>query len=122
LILGFSFDVKSHYFNKHELIWMLSGNIIYYFAAISLAFYYQDRRAFCKIACPVAIIMKVPTHFALVRRKPSEKECVFCGKCNEICPMDIDVMSYISKGKKVLSTECILCLACIHNCPTGAIK
>jgi len=35
--------------------------------------------------------------------------------------MDVDVMSCISKGKKVRSSECILCGKCKRVCPQKAI-
>jgi len=122
LVFGLNYDVRGNYINKAELSWMISGNIVYYLLAIPMAFYFKDNRAFCKIACPVSLIMKLPSRFALLRKHPSGIECVECGTCNEVCLMDIDVMSYISEGQKVSNTECILCSECEINCPVGAIK
>jgi formate hydrogenlyase subunit 6/NADH:ubiquinone oxidoreductase subunit I len=65
--------------------------------------------------------MKLPTRIALIKIKPSVNKCIKCGKCNEACPMDIDVRKYIENGQKVLSTECIYCRNCAHICPAGAI-
>ncbi|HEQ71192.1 MAG TPA: 4Fe-4S dicluster domain-containing protein, partial [Spirochaetia bacterium] len=53
--------------------------------------------------------------------KPSGKTCRECGACNRACPMDVNVQSYISAGKKVRSTECIGCGKCKAACPAGAI-
>ncbi len=36
--------------------------------------------------------------------------------------MDVDVMSYISQGKKVKSSECIQCGICTNVCPQKAIN
>jgi len=96
--------------------------MIYYCLAIPMAFYFKDRRAFCKGACPVSLVMKVPTTFALIRKRASGIECIKCGVCSDVCLMDIDVMSYVSRGQKVKSTECILCDECKINCPVGAIS
>jgi polyferredoxin len=103
------------------LIWFLVGNGIYYLAAILLAFKFKKKRAFCKIACPVSLVMKVQTTIALVKTNPSGKECISCKTCNMNCPMDVDVMSYISAGKKVSSSECILCGICSNVCSQKAI-
>ena len=103
------------------LIWFLVGNGIYYLAAILLAFKFKKKRAFCKIACPVSLVMKAQTTIALVKKAPSGKECISCKACNVNCPMDVDVMGYISKGKKVSSSECILCGICGNICPQKAI-
>jgi polyferredoxin len=104
-----------------QFIWFLVGYILYYIIWIILAFVFKQKRAFCKIFCPVSLIMKLPTRFALVKIKPSGNKCIKCGKCNEVCPMDIDVRRYIENKQKVLSTECITCRNCINICPAKAI-
>jgi ferredoxin-type protein NapH len=104
-----------------QFIWFLVGYILYYIAGIILAFVFKKRRAFCKIFCPVSLIMKLPTRLSLSKIKPSGNKCIKCGKCNDICPMDVDVRKYIENGKKVTSTECILCRNCINICPVKAI-
>ncbi len=105
-----------------QLIWFLAGNIIYYSLGILLAFTFKKKRAFCKILCPVSLIMKVPAKIALIRMAPTGNPCIACGNCNRNCPMDIDVMSRIKNGQKIGSTECILCGLCSSHCPVNAIK
>lgn len=104
------------------LIWFLAGNGLYYIVAIILAFVFRKKRAFCKIACPVSLVMKPQTSIALIQLSPSGNECTSCGTCNANCPMDVDVMGYISRGKKIKSSECILCQMCANVCAKKAIK
>jgi polyferredoxin len=104
-----------------QFIWFLSGYISYYIIGIILAFVFRKKRAFCKIFCPVSLVMKLSARFSLIKNKPSGNKCIKCGKCNEVCPMDIDVKKYIESGHKVLSTECIYCRNCINICPVRAI-
>lgn len=35
--------------------------------------------------------------------------------------MDIRIADYIARGERVVSTECILCQACISVCPEHAL-
>ena len=105
-----------------SLICFVISNTIYYGLAIWLAFKYRKRRAFCKIACPVSLFMKCQTKVSLIQPTPSGNPCISCGTCNKHCPMDVNVMSYISEGKKVKSSECILCGMCSNVCPKKAIK
>ena len=105
-----------------SLIYFVISNTIYYGLAIWLAFKYRKRRAFCKIACPVSLFMKCQTKVSLIQPTPSGNPCISCGTCNKHCPMDVNVMSYISEGKKVKSSECILCGMCSNVCPKKAIK
>ena len=122
LVLIAGYNVRASYIGKTELKWMIGSNVIYYLLAIPFAFFFQDRRAFCKILCPVSLVMKVPARFALIRMKPSGNKCTECGVCNHACMMDVDIMSAISKGQNVKSTECVLCGTCRMKCPADAIK
>ena len=46
-------------------------------------------------------------------------KCIGCGKCAEVCPMD---MAKIVKGKAQLKRKsCIRCFCCQEFCPKGAI-
>jgi polyferredoxin len=101
--------------------WFLVSNALYFSSAIVLAYLFQKKRVFCKILCPVSLIMKVPSSIGVIRKRPSGEACTECGACNKICPMDIDVMDYIRKGRNVRSTECILCNQCKNVCPVQAI-
>lgn len=122
MVFFYNYDVRNDYLYKSELLWMLLGNLLYYVVAIALAYWFKDRRAFCKIACPVAVVMDIPSRFRLLCRQPSGKKCTQCGLCNKVCPMDVDIMSCIRAGKDVRSTECIHCNDCVLSCPVGAIK
>lgn len=104
-----------------QFLWFFVGNAIYYLTAVILAFIFKKKRAFCKIACPVSLVMKLQSRVALTRKKASGKKCIECGKCNNVCPMDVDVMSYIKSGNKVNSTECIGCNLCVKSCPVNAV-
>ncbi len=105
-----------------SLIWFLLSNAAYYSLAVWLAFRFRKKRAFCKIACPVSLFMKCQTTIAMIQRTPTGNRCTSCGTCNNLCPMDVDVMSCISQGKRVRSGECIQCGICINACPQRAIK
>ncbi len=115
-------QIMEQYGKQDQLIWFLLGNGIYYVAAIVLAFLFRKKRAFCKIACPVSLIMKLPAHFSRIRIRPSGVPCIECKSCNQQCPMDVDVMKFIRNNKPVNSTECILCRGCRYACPVGAIQ
>lgn len=106
----------------NALYWVLVGNIFYYVAAIAMAYKYQDNRAFCKYLCPITAILKTTSRFSLIKVKGNPDLCVECGACTKACPMDIDIPSYHREGKRVLSSECILCQTCINVCPQNALS
>jgi polyferredoxin len=120
---SYGFDDLPFQLHKFDqFVWFLVGNVLYYMVAVIMAFKFKKKRAFCKICCPVSLIMKAQTKIALIKTKPSGVECIKCEKCNKECPMDVNVMKYISEGKSVSSSECILCGNCQRVCPVQAIK
>lgn len=72
------------------------------------------KRPFCQFICPLGAICapfnKVAPSFVTVK----EDLCVRCGKCTEVCPMDLDVR------KEVNGLNCIRCRECVGMC--GALE
>ena len=95
------------------------GNVLYYAVGIALAFAYKDNRAFCKYICPITVFLKPMSRFAVMRVKCDEEKCVSCGRCKQVCPMDVDVTD--NSRNRANGTECILCMECVKNCPKGAL-
>jgi ferredoxin-type protein NapH len=88
----------------HQFIFFLCGTAAYYAIAVILAFAFRKKRAFCKIVCPVSLVMKLQSKISLIKFvKPSGKPCSSCGACNRVCLMDVDVASSIQAGKMVTS-------------------
>jgi len=49
------------------------------------------------------------------------EECSLCGKCSDICPEDVFLMT--DAGPQVVRPdECWYCGACVMDCPTSSIK
>lgn len=95
------------------------GNILYYLTGIIFAFVFKDNRAFCKYLCPITVFLKPMSYLALFRVKCDKDKCISCGKCKQVCPMDVDITDNSRKRKN--GTECIMCFECKKNCPKGAI-
>lgn len=105
-----------------SLGWFAVGNALYYAACIALAIRFKDNRAFCKYLCPVTVFLRTGARVALARIRGDAAACTSCGRCAETCPMGVDVPAYVKEGRRVASTECILCLKCVSACPEAALK
>lgn len=95
------------------------GNILYYAAGIILAYAFKDNRAFCKYICPITVFLKPMSYYSLSRITCDKEKCVDCGKCKQVCPMDVDMTDNSRKRKN--GTECILCMECVKSCPKDAL-
>jgi polyferredoxin len=104
------------------LIWVITGNVLYFSSGIILAFALKDNRAFCKYLCPITTILKISSRFALFKMEGDKDKCKECKACARACPMDINIPEYVKNGGRVLSTECILCQTCSTVCPEKNIS
>lgn len=73
-------------------------------------------RPFCRYICPLGAIYGVFNKFSLRRYSIDNSKCTKCGKCQEICGLDIKVW------KNPNSIDCIRCGDCKQACPTQAIR
>ncbi|MBP5528300.1 MAG: 4Fe-4S binding protein [Bacteroidales bacterium] len=98
----------------------VAGNLAYYAFGIVLAVLLKDNRAFCKYVCPVTVFLKPMSRYALLRIHCDEEKCIHCGKCLEVCPMEVEVNNNSRQRRN--ATECILCHRCTRECPVKALR
>lgn len=71
--------------------WLLMLSLMFFFVVTIMAVLY-DARGWCKFLCPlgafIAIIDKISFHRVHL---PADR-CVECGRCEDVCPMDIDLL------------------------------
>jgi len=122
LVLWYGFDLRVDSPVFAPMVWLLMGNLLYYIIGIALAYKFKDNRAFCKYVCPIPVLQKIPSRFALLKVEGSAELCTGCGACDKMCPMDIQISQYTQSHQRVLSTECILCNECVDVCAKDALK
>ena len=74
-------------------------------------------RPWCKYLCPFGALLGIFNLFRIVKLKRNEKTCINCKKCDQACPMNID----ISTSKTITDHQCISCLLCTDEiaCPVS---
>jgi polyferredoxin len=125
LVLTLWYNYEMQDFDKHsviELNWLIIGNLAYFFIAIVLTIILKDNRAFCKYVCPIPPLMKIGSRFSVWKIKIKKENCIECGLCEENCPMNIKLLSYMNNNQRVLSSECISCQQCVNICPENNVK
>lgn len=63
-------------------------------------------RPFCKYICPLGAFYSVFNKVSVFRYRVDKEKCVHCGKCRNICQMEVD------PAENPNSTECIRCGRC----------
>lgn len=72
-------------------------------------------RFFCRYLCPLGAFYSLFNRFALYQMSLDKAKCVNCKKCEQVCPMVVEVT------KNINSPECIRCGKCKAACPASAI-
>lgn len=75
-------------------------------------------RAWCKYACPFGALVGITNLFSVFKIKRNKTTCISCDKCNESCPMNIEV----SELEVVKDHQCIRCGECTsdNECPVDS--
>ena len=73
-------------------------------------------RPFCKYLCPLGAFYGLFNGAGFCRMQVADDKCVRCGKCQNACPMEVDVLNHPN------SPECIRCGRCLDACPHDAIS
>ena len=70
-------------------------------------------RPFCNYCCPEGIKYGLASFTRFFTIKRNVGTCVQCKRCDNICPMNIN----LSTNKNVRNAQCINCFKCIEACP-----
>jgi len=84
------------------LFWIKMGIL-----AAFLALFLFVKRPFCRTICPLGAIYAFFNRISIVSLQVRES-CNDCGKCTDLCPMDLAAQTEIN------SENCIKCLDCVQ--------
>lgn len=73
-------------------------------------------RFFCRGLCPLGAMYGLVARFAILKIALNKDKCIDCGKCDAVCPVELDVR------REVGSSECLSCGDCVNVCPAAALK
>lgn len=78
-------------------------------------------RGYCYY-CPLGTLLSLLGKAAGQQISTSNSTCVQCNKCNETCPMSIDVKSKAKDQIAVKNSRCVGCGHCVDICPTETLS
>lgn len=91
--------------------WLKVGILVFFLALMLVS-----KRPFCRTACALGAALALMTPVSFYRMDVDSHLCNSCGRCREVCPVDINIFDDPN------SPECVRCLECKAACPRGAVK
>jgi len=83
--------------------WLYGLKITILIIFMGLMLFYK--RIFCRVLCPLGALFSLFNRFSVFRMRVDDS-CTECGRCHEICPIDIKVYENPNQA------DCIRCLKC----------
>lgn len=78
-------------------------------------------RGYCYF-CPLGTVLSLFAKIAGQKITTDNTRCVQCNKCNDICPMSIDIKGKAVDGHIVQDIKCVGCGHCVDECPTNNLR
>jgi len=77
-------------------------------------------RGYCYY-CPLGTVLSFMGRLGGQKIVTNKSECIKCNKCNQACPLTIDIKSRAEKALDVDNLRCVGCGHCIDICPTNTL-
>jgi len=78
-------------------------------------------RGYCYY-CPLGTATGLLGRVTGQRIETNRTECISCGKCNQVCPMSIDILCCAQEGNPVINLNCVGCGHCVDSCPKETLS
>ena len=98
-------------YKLHQLDWVIGG-LFLLLVAMNLVI----PRFFCRVLCPLGALLGLLSRFALWRIDRDTGKCNDCNRCLLSCEGACDPQA------RLRSSECVVCMNCIEDCPQGALS
>jgi polyferredoxin len=83
--------------------------------ALFLAWMVVTRRPFCRWICPLGALWAPLNRRSTLQMAVDQEACRHCGRCREVCPVDISIPDDPNVG------ACVRCMRCVGECPESCI-
>ena len=116
-LLGITSTLNIDFITKLESYKYLLGELL-----LSLFFWIAFvGRGYCYY-CPLGTVLSGFARIAGQKITTNNTKCIKCNKCNETCPMSIDIKGKAIKGESVKDIRCVGCGHCVDECPTSNLS
>ena len=116
-LLGFAISGNIDVITKIETYKYLAGELL------MMMFFWIEvtGRGYCYF-CPLGTSLSLLALIAGQKITTDNTRCIKCNKCNDACPMSIDIRTKAVDGISVRDIKCVGCGHCVDACPTQNLE
>ena len=93
-----------------SFFWLKLGLLLLF-----LAWMVVTRRPFCRWICPLGALWSPLNRWSTLQMAVDQEACQHCGRCREVCPVDICIYEDPNAG------ACVRCMRCVSECPNSCV-
>ena len=116
-VAGFNLPGSLSLFTQIEIYYYL----LFHLVAALLLWTFFTGRGYCYY-CPLGTVTALLGRAVGQCIQTNLTECISCKKCNQVCPMSINILSSARQGKPVNSLNCVGCGHCVDTCPKETLS
>jgi len=103
-----------------KFLWAF-GTLAWIYLITILAVGYWIPRPFCRLLCPYGVLLGLFSVFAFKTRRIDKQNCIYCGACQKICPVQAIDIDKKNKTTQLSNYSCVQCNLCNQSCKKDAI-
>ncbi len=116
-VAGFNLPGNLSLFTQIEIY----SYLLFHLIAALLLWTFFTGRGYCYY-CPLGTATALLGRAVGQRIQTNLTECISCKKCNQVCPMSIDILSSAREGEPVINLNCVGCGHCVDICPKETLS
>ena len=116
-VAGFNLPGSLSLFTQIEIYYYL----LFHLVAALLLWTFFTGRGYCYY-CPLGTVTALLGRAVGQCIQTNLTECISCKKCNQVCPMSINILSSARQGKPVINLNCVGCGHCVDTCPKETLS
>ncbi len=78
-------------------------------------------RGYCYY-CPLGTVLSLLARAGGQKIITNKTKCIKCNRCNQACPLNIDIIKCAEKAIAVDNLRCVGCCHCVDICPTSTLS
>ena len=108
--------------SSENRFFIAESRVMWMYLGIILLIGIKIPRVFCRFICPYGVLLGLLSLVSFKRRSIDSESCVFCGRCEKVCPVQSISIDRENRKAELSNFSCVQCDRCSSVCPRDSVK